>query len=134
MALLQFTYRSKKLHLTAYFRSNDMFDAWPRNAFALRKLQFDFAKKIGKKPGYLTTMSNCAQIYETNYKKATEIIAKYKDKTFCMPDPRGAVIIEVDGKEIVVRHMSTDGNTQLNEYRIDGTLSKEAYPSISKLL
>lgn len=126
MALLQFTYRSKKLHLTAYFRSNDMFDAWPRNAFALRKLQFDFAKRIGKKPGYLTTISNCAQIYETNYEKAEEIIQKYKESTFCLPDPRGTIIVEVEGKEIVAKHMSPDGNRQLDEYRIDGTFQKAA--------
>jgi len=126
MALLQFTYRSKKLHLTAYFRSNDMFDAWPRNAFALRKLQFDFAKRIGKKPGYLTTISNCAQIYETNYKKVDVILKKYKDNTFCLVDPRGTLIIEVQGREIVARHMTPDGNIQLEEFRIDGNLPKAA--------
>lgn len=126
MALLQFTYRSKKLHLTAYFRSNDMFDAWPRNAFALRKLQFDFAKRIGKKAGFLTTISNCAQIYETNYKGAEKIIKKSQDHTFCKVDARGTVIIEILGGEIVARHMTPDGNTQLNEYRIDGTLPKAA--------
>jgi thymidylate synthase len=126
MVLLQFTYRSKKLHLTAYFRSNDMFDAWPRNAFALRKLQLDFAKRIGKKPGYLTTISNCAQIYETNYKEAEKIIQKHKESTFCMPDVRGTVIIEVKNKEIMARHMSEDGNVQLEEFSIDGTLPKAA--------
>lgn len=126
MAMLQFTYRSKKLHLTAYFRSNDMFDAWPRNAFVLRKLQFDFAKKIGKKPGYLTTISNCAQIYKTNYSKTKKILKKYKDRTFCRPDPRGACIVEVEGEDIVVKHMSPDGNHQLGEYKINGNVKKAA--------
>ncbi|MBU0975795.1 MAG: thymidylate synthase [Patescibacteria group bacterium] len=134
MALLQFTYRSKKLHLTAYFRSNDMFDAWPRNAFALRKLQFDFAERIGKKPGYLTTISNCAQIYESNYAKASKIISRYKNRVFCRPDPMSTVIIEIQGKEIVARHMTPDGNKQLDEYRIDGTLSKAALRLMDKLM
>ncbi len=134
MVLLQFTYRSKKLHLTAYFRSNDMFDAWPRNAFALRKLQFDFAKRIKKKIGYLTTISNCGQIYETNYKKAQGLIDKFKNKTFCMSDPRGTIIIEVRGKKIITRHMSEDGNKQLNEYSVDGTKSKAALDLLDKLI
>jgi thymidylate synthase len=134
MALLQFTYRSKKLHLTAYFRSNDMFDAWPRNSFALRKLQFDFAKRIGKKPGYLTTISNCAQIYEQNYEKANRILTKYKDKPFCRPDPRSTIIIEIQGKEILARHMTPDGNQQLDEFRIDGGLPKAGMRMIDKLI
>ncbi|MBN2015392.1 hypothetical protein JW766_00995 [Candidatus Dojkabacteria bacterium] len=134
MALLQFTYRSKKMHLTAYFRSNDMFDAWPRNAFALRKLQYDFAKRVGKSAGYLTTISNCGQIYENNYEKAIEIIEKFKDRTFCMGDPRGTVIIEVKGNEIIVRHMSPDGNTQLGEYKINGRAEKASLKLMDELI
>jgi len=134
MVLLQFTYRSKKLHLTAYFRSNDMFDAWPRNAFALRKLQYDFAKRIGKKPGYLTTISNCAQVYETNYEEADKIITKYKDRTFCRQDPRSTIIVEVVGEEIVARQMSVDGNEQLDEYRVNGTKFKAALKLMDILL
>jgi len=134
MVLLQFTYRSKKLHLTAYFRSNDMFDAWPRNAFALRKLQYDFAERIDKKPGYLTTISNCAQVYETNYESADKIITKYKDRTFCRQDPRSTIIVEVEGEEIVVRQMSVDGNEQLDEYRVNGTKFKAALKLMDILL
>jgi thymidylate synthase len=126
MVLLQFTYRSKKLHLTAYFRSNDIFDAWPRNTFALRKLQFDFAKRIGKKPGYLTTISNCAQVYENNYEQALKIINQYKDSPFCMPDKRSTVIIEVKGEDIIVSHMSPSGDEQLDEFRLKGDTFKAA--------
>jgi len=134
MVLLQFTYRSKKLHLTAYFRSNDMFDAWPRNAFALRKLQFDFAKRVGKHVGCLTTISNCAQIYENNYSKALRLVDKYKDIMFCRPDPRSTLIIETIGKEIVVRQMEPAGNAQLDEYRISGLLPKAAMQLIDRLV
>lgn len=126
MALLQFTYRSKKLHLTSYFRSNDMFDAWPRNAFALRKLQFDFARRIGKKPGFFTSISNCAQIYEANYKKADRIIKEFKGITFCKPDPRSTIIIEVKKNQIVAKHMDPDGNKQLDEYKMNGNRKKAA--------
>jgi thymidylate synthase len=134
MTLLQFTYRSKKLHLTAYFRSNDMFGAWPRNAFALRKLQFDFAKRIGKKPGFLTTISNCAQIYETNYSQAQKIINKYKDNTFCKPDPRSTLIIETKKDNIIAKHMTPDGDKILGIYKINGRITKAALKFMDKLV
>ncbi len=134
MILIQFTYRSKKLHLTAYFRSNDMFNAWPLNVFALRKLQFDFALRIGKKPGYLTTISNCAQVYESNYKDVQDIIGAYKGETFCTPDPRSTLIIEVENNEIIVRHMTPDGNEQLNEYRFNAKVRKASLKIMDALL
>jgi thymidylate synthase len=126
MTQLQFAYRDHKLHLTAYFRSNDMFDAWPRNAFALRKLQFDLAKKLDLKPGLLTTISSLGQIYEPNFDEAKKIVEKFKDKAFCRNDMRGNYIIEVEGKEIVAKHTDTSGNEILEEFRIDGTLPKSA--------
>lgn len=121
MTQLQFAYRNRRLHLTAYFRSNDMFDAWPRNTFALRKLQFELAKKLGVKPGYLTTISSLAQIYEGNYEEAQKILEKFNNITNCRPDHRGSVIIELEDKEIVVRHMDETGNEELQEFRVDGT-------------
>lgn len=126
MTQLQFAYRDHKLHLTAYFRSNDMFDAWPRNAFALRKLQFDLAKKLDLKPGFLTTISSLAQIYEPNYDSAKNLIDKFKDKLFCRYEMRGNFIIEIEGTEIVAKHMDTSGNEQLNEYRVDGMTPRAA--------
>src|SRR3989338_2395273 len=41
--LIQCLIHDDKLWMTVYFRSNDMFDAWPRNAFALRHLQGEIA-------------------------------------------------------------------------------------------
>lgn len=121
MTQLQFAYREHKLHLTAYFRSNDMFDAWPRNAFALRKLQFDLAKKLDMKPGFLTTISSLGQIYEPNFDEAKKILEKSKNITNCRPDQRGNVVIEVEGMEIVAKHMDTSGNEVLQEFRIDAS-------------
>lgn len=126
MTQLQFAYREHKLHLTAYFRSNDMFDAWPRNAFALRKLQFDLAKKLDLKPGFLTTISSLAQVYETNFDEATKVVDKFKDKLFCRYDMRGSFIIEIEGNDIVAKHMDTSGNEQMDEYRIDGMSPRAA--------
>lgn len=126
MTQLQFAYREHKLQLTAYFRSNDMFDAWPRNSFALRKLQFDLAQKLHIKPGFLTVISSLAQVYENNFEEANKILAKFNNITNCRPDQRGTVIIEVIDKEIVVKHMDTSGNEVLQEFRTDGTKPKAA--------
>jgi thymidylate synthase len=133
MTQLQFAYRNHKLMLTAYFRSNDMFDAWPRNSFALRKLQFDLARKLGMRPGYLTIVSSLGQIYETNFEEANKILDKYNNITNCRPDQRSVAIIEIQEKEIVVRHMDTSGNEVLQEFRIDGTKPKAAQ-SMSDIL
>lgn len=126
MTQLQFAYREHKLHLTAYFRSNDMFDAWPRNAFALRKLQFDMCKNLKMKIGYLTTISSLAQIYEPNYEDAKKLLEKFANITNCQVDQRGVIIIEIEGKEIVAKHMDPSGNEILEEFRIDGTGPKAA--------
>lgn len=126
MTQLQFAYREHKLFLTAYFRSNDMFDAWPRNTFALRKLQFDLAKKLEMKVGSLTIISSLAQIYETNFEEANKLLIKYKNITFCQPDHRGTVLVEVQGSEIVVKHMDTSGNNVLQEFKINGLAFKSA--------
>lgn len=126
MTQLQFAYREHKLMLTAYFRSNDMYDAWPRNAFALRKLQYDLAKKLDMKVGHLTIISSLAQIYDGNWESATKLLSKYKNITFCRPDPRGTVIIELDGEDLVVKHMDTSGNNTLQEFRTSGKQPKAA--------
>lgn len=126
MTQLQFAFRDRALQLTAYFRVNDMFDAWPRNAFALRKLQYELAKKLDMKPGFLTTISSIAQIYENNFEAANEILKKNKIATFCRPDHRGNVIIEVEGSEIVAKHTDISGNEILEEFRVDGREPKSA--------
>jgi len=126
MTQLQFAYREHKLFLTAYFRSNDMFDAWPRNAFALRKLQYDLAKKLDMSVGSLTTISSLAQIYEPNYEEANKLLVRFNNITMCRTDQRGAVIIEIDGKDIVCTHMDASGNEELEQFRINGMMPKAA--------
>lgn len=120
MTQIQFAYRNRRLHLTAYFRSNDMFDAWPRNAFALRKLQQDLAKKLDMKVGDLVTISSLAQIYEPNFDQAEGVLKRFENKPFCIYEPRGNLIIETMGEEIIVRHTDTSGNEILEEFKING--------------
>ena len=72
-----------KLYLTAIFRSNDMFSAWPANAMQLRYLQ-NYIKLGINNNGYdlelgaLTTISNSAHIYEQALVEAYNLIPIYK--------------------------------------------------------
>ena len=58
-----------ELSLTATFRSNDMFSAWPSNAMGLRALQIHIMREIQNrinqklKIGPLVTVSQSAHIY-----------------------------------------------------------------------
>jgi len=124
LVLIQTLIYSKKLYLTAYFRSNDMFGAWPLNAFALRKLQYDLAKRLNLGAGDLTTISGSAQLYDTNFKEAEKIVDK-NSRYFCRFDLRGNFIVSVEGKYIVVKHQTPTG-IDIKEYKVDGTKPKSA--------
>lgn len=107
-----------KLNLTAYFRSNDMYNAWPLNAFALRQFQKNIADKLMVEMGPLVTISNMAHVYEHNFADMEKLIENYKG--YCEWDPRGNFIVEIQGEEIVVRLISPEGNLELNSWSING--------------
>lgn len=132
LTLIQGICREDKLHLTCYIRSNDMFGAWPQNAFALRKLQSVLAEKINKKVGVLTTISQSAFIDKSDLAAAQKIVEKY-DQLFCSWDPRGNLVIGVEKEEIVVKHFSPDGRF-LEEFRVNGKEAKAALKMEEKLL
>lgn len=123
--LIQAQIYNDRLTMTAYFRSNDMYNAWPLNAFALRKLQKNICDELKVKMGNLITISNMAQVYQHNYTDADKIINENYSGS-CEWDPRGNLIVAVEGKEIVVRLISPDGNEELKEWRVDGAQPKAA--------
>lgn len=122
LTLVQGFSLGNELFLTAYFRSNDMFGAWPQNAFALRKLQTEIAKKIDKKVGDLTIISQAAFIDGNDLPAAEKVVSENRVISF-EPDPRGYVIVEVEGREMVVKHYNDEGKI-LAEYRQDGREEK----------
>jgi len=130
-----FRYGDKyKLHLTAYFRTNDMFGAWPLNAFALRKLQKRVVDELPEvdSMGPLITISSIAQLYEDAFAPASEIVKK-NDKYFCKFDERGNYTVEVVGDEIKVIHISPTG-LPLNEYIKDGKENKVAMKLCNEII
>ena len=107
--LVQCIVQEDSLFMTAFFRSNDMFDGWPENALALRKLQYLIAEELSLKVGSLTTISGSSHIYERNWEKAAEILSKYPVNIEQLNDPRGNFVIYLKDNLIKVEHQSPEG-------------------------
>jgi len=126
------------LYLTVYIRSNDMYEAWPRNAFALRRLQGEIAREIGKsvplKIGPLTTISGSAHIYDKNWTDTKEILDRNREWVLMRStplgnlinfriDPKGNFLIKVEEGKIKAIHTDLDGNAIGNyEGKVAGEL------------
>jgi len=63
-----------KLHFFVVMKTNDLFNAWPGNAFAFSALQVFMAKEIGVEVGSYTHFSIAMQIYEDMYEQAKELM------------------------------------------------------------
>ncbi len=109
--------RENKIFMTAVIRSNDMFSAWPENAFALLSLQDLIRKSIEEKinselvMGDLVTLSESAHVYEDCWDSCKEILVNNLEKETGKEkvDPRGHFSIEVDCGNIVVEHITKEG-------------------------
>jgi thymidylate synthase (methanogen type) len=63
-----------KLHFFVVMKTNDLFNAWPGNAFAFFALQEYMAKEIGVEVGSYNHFSVAMQIYEDMYEQAKELM------------------------------------------------------------
>ena len=92
--LVQALVQDEKLHLITYIRSNDMYQAWPRNNFGLLKIQQEISDATGIARGDLVVISASAHIYKKDWEDANRVI-KEQTKLRCIPDPRGNVVVAV---------------------------------------
>ncbi|HLD78321.1 MAG TPA: thymidylate synthase, partial [archaeon] len=118
------------LRMTAIFRSHDMFEGYPENAFALRVLQEEVraaaeqglhAKDFGSLGlGPLMILSQSAHLYDDCWERAQRTVDKFLDQYLSAAqyryDPRGNIIITIEGDGIVVEHTSAARDT-LGVYR-----------------
>ncbi|MTJ15027.1 thymidylate synthase [Anabaena sp. UHCC 0187] len=110
-----------ELSLTAIFRSNDMFAAWPANAMGLRSLQKHIRNEICQRSQYdlklgpLITLSQSAHIYDDTWSNAEQLI-KEQYSAICKKldyyDPAGNFLIEIAEEKIVVTH-TTPGSGEI---------------------
>ncbi len=91
-----------KFFLTCHFRSQDMVHGWPRNTFALRKLQKDIADSAHMKMGPLTMITHSAHMYADDFELVDNLLmAHYEKELGFTPqvhfefDGRGNIIVEV---------------------------------------
>lgn len=129
--LVQVLVQDDVLHMTCYFRSNDMYEAWPRNTFALRHLQHQICQETQKELGNLTIISNSAHIYERSFKKVETILEKKQKKVTWDQDPNGTIAIDVKDGVIVVKHLDTNGK-RLEQF--EGKTAIELYKYIANTL
>ena len=122
-----------ELSLTATFRSNDMFSAWPANAIGLRALQQQITDEIAKHANYdlrigpLIIVSQSAHIYDDCWENADNLIQSQYAK-ICQQrdydDPSGSFVISVStplnagihGGEIIVEHMTPGSGEVVKRY------------------
>jgi len=129
--LVQALIEEDTLYLTAYFRSNDMYRAWPQNAFGLLKIQKEIAEELGLRIGKMVIISCSAHIYERDFFEAQKMIEKNKPKLECEMDSRGSFVIEVANEEIIVKHIDPDG-LFLQEFR--GKTAQELRDQVSRFV
>ena len=114
-----------ELSLTAVFRSNDMFSAWPANALGLRALQEHIRNAIAERSshklrlGPLITLSQSAHIYDDCWENADSLIEK-QYSTICnrrsYDDPSGNFLIEVEGGNMVVIQTTAGSGEAIKQY------------------
>lgn len=109
-----------ELSLTATFRSNDMFSAWPANAMGLRALQQHIRDEIASQSEYdltmgpLITISQSAHIYDDCWENVEQLLTnQYQsivNKDFRdYNDPTGNFLVETDGNNVTVSQLTPNG-------------------------
>ena len=78
LQLIQALVRSDKLILSVYFRSNDLYGAFPSNMMFLTYLGMKIANELGVTFDYIDYHCSSLHIYETDYKQASKVISVEK--------------------------------------------------------
>jgi len=119
--------------MTAHFRSQDMVHGWPRNTFALRKLQKDMADSAKLSMGPLTMITHSAHIYGDDFMLVENLLMEWYEKEMGYTpavhfdfDPRGNVIVEVIKKSetMVWKGFSSKYENEAVPYAVSQTLKR----------
>lgn len=94
--------QDSKFYLTCHFRSQDMVHGWPRNTFALRKLQKNIADYGGYPMGSLTMITHSAHMYGDDFGLVENLLMdNYEKELGYTPaihfdfDKRGNVVVDI---------------------------------------
>ncbi len=109
---IQAIVRDEKLHLTTFIRSNDMFRAYPLNAFALAELQVKLAAQLQDVGvGSLTILSFSAHVYSDCWDSCRSAMKEFVQVRLPLrQDSRGSFVFEIRDGRLVAEHYSPDGD------------------------
>jgi len=116
LIFLQALVQEEKLNLTVFFRSHDMTQGWPENAYGCAAIQEEIAKEIGVEPGLLIIVSGSAQIYNNYYQQVEEMLKKYNVSKKTCHDKRGNYQIKIENNEIVATLLHPETGAELEKY------------------
>jgi thymidylate synthase len=129
---------NEELSLTATFRSNDMFSAWPANAMGLRALQMHIRDNIIQQSNYnlklapLIIISQSAHIYSDCWEHTEQVIKQEYDK-ICRQrdfyDPAGSFLITLQNDLIMVEQITPGSGEIVNCY--SGKYAHKLYQQIA---
>lgn len=116
LVFIQAIVQEEKLNLTVFFRSHDMTQGWPENAYGCAAIQAEIAKAINVEPGLLIIISGSAQIYNNYYNQVEQVLKKYNSLVKTCSDKRGNYQIKIEKKEIVVTLLHPETGVELEKY------------------
>ncbi len=116
LVFLQAIIQEEKLNLTVFFRSHDMTQGWPENAYGCAAIQNEIAKAIGVESGLLIIISGSAQIYNNYYQQVEEMLKKYASLRKTCSDKRGNYLIKIENEQIVVVLLHSENGKELEKY------------------
>jgi thymidylate synthase (methanogen type) len=129
LAFIQAMVVEEKLNLTVFFRSHDMAQGWPENAYGCAAIQKYIADGIGVDTGIITIISSSAQIYKHYYKQIEDMLKKYRKYESSYADPRGNYLVEVKKGKIVVSHLEPNSGKVIDMW--EGASAKELREKVS---
>lgn len=116
LVFLQALVQDEKLNLTVFFRSHDMTQGWPENAYGCAAIQAEIAEAIGLPTGLLVIVSGSAQIYRNYFKQVEEMLKKYAPLVGTCTDSRGNYQIQVQAGNIIVSLLHPESGMVLETY------------------
>lgn len=116
LVFLQAIVQDEKLNLAVFFRSHDMTQGWPENAYGCAAIQEEIAKGIGVESGILTIISGSAQIYNNYYQQVEEMLKNYSSHLKNCHDKRGNYLIKLENEEIVVNLIHPETGVELERF------------------
>ncbi len=102
--------QNNALYMTFYFRSNDIYNAYPRSIYGVLKIQEELCKRLNVENGYVNTIAGSSHVYERNFndlKSFTE-----GNILFCEEDERGYFFIETTEEGIHASFYDKEGVEQ----------------------